>query len=51
MIRPVDAVIEFLEAEQNRGLTHVLLDEGARDGLRDLYRRAQAGVTAWLRGG
>lgn len=43
MIRPVDAVIEFLEAEQNRGLTHVLLDEEARDGLRDLYRRAQAG--------
>lgn len=43
MIRPVDAVIGFLEAEQNRGLTHVLLDEGARDGLRDLYRRAQAG--------
>ena len=44
MIRPVDAVIEFLEAEQNRGSTHVLLDEGARDGLRELYRRAQAGV-------
>ncbi len=43
MIRPVDAVIGFLEAEQNRGLTHVLLDEGARDGLRELYRRAQAG--------
>lgn len=42
MIRPVDAVIEFLEAEQSRGMTHVLLDDAARDGLRDLYRRAQA---------
>lgn len=40
--RPVDAVIEFLEAEQARGVTHVLLDEGAREGLRDLFRRAQA---------
>ncbi len=41
MIRPVDAVIEFLEAEQARGVTHVLLDDAARDGLRNLYRRAQ----------
>lgn len=41
MIRPVDAVIEFLETEQTRGVTHVLLDDGARDGLRELYRRAQ----------
>lgn len=39
--RPVDALIEFLQAEQARGVTHVLLDEGAREGLRDLYRRAQ----------
>jgi DNA polymerase len=43
--RPVDAVIEFLEAEQARGVTHVFLDDGARAGLRDLYRRAQAGGT------
>jgi len=41
VIRPVDAVIEFLEAEQARGVTHVLLDDDARDGLRHLYRRAQ----------
>lgn len=41
--RPVDAVIEFLEAEQARGVTHVFLDEGARDGLRELFRKAQAG--------
>lgn len=40
--RPVDTVIEFLEAEQARGVTHVLLDEGARDGLRDLLFRARA---------
>lgn len=45
--RPVDAVIEFLEAEQARGVTHVFLDDGARDGLRDLYRRTQsAGKTS-----
>ena len=42
MTRPVDAVIEFLEAEQARGVTHVLLDEGARDGMRDLLFRARA---------
>jgi uracil-DNA glycosylase family 4 len=47
--RPVDAVIGFLEAEQTRGVTHVLLDEGARDGLRDLHRRAQAGSKPTLR--
>jgi DNA polymerase len=41
--RPVDAVIDFLEAEQARGRTHVFLDDSARDSLRNLYRRAQAG--------
>jgi DNA polymerase len=41
--RPVDAVIDFLEAEQARGRTHVFLDDGTRDSLRNLYRRAQAG--------
>lgn len=46
MTRPVDAVIEFLEAEQARGVTHVYLDEGAREGLRDLYRRSQTGSPA-----
>lgn len=43
MTRPVDAVIEFLEAEQARGRTHVFLDDSTRDSLRSLYRRAQAG--------
>lgn len=40
--RPVDTVIEFLEAEEARGVTHILLDEGARDGLRELLFRARA---------
>lgn len=42
MTRPVDAVIEFLEAEKARGVSHVFLDEGARDVLRDLLRRAKS---------
>lgn len=46
MTRPVDAVIEFLEAEKARGVSHVFLDESARDGLRDLYRKAQNGGVA-----
>jgi DNA polymerase len=44
--RPVDAVIEFLEAEKARGVTHILLDDAAREGLRELYRRTRpAGQT------
>jgi len=43
MIRAADVVIDFLEAEQARGVTHVYLDEGARDGLRAWYRRRQSG--------
>ncbi len=39
MKRTVDAVIDFLQAEEARGVTHVLLDEGARDSLRSLLRR------------
>jgi DNA polymerase len=46
VIRPADVVIDFLQAEQTRGVTHVFLDEGARDGLRDLLRRSQAGTAA-----
>ena len=45
MIRAVDAVIEFLEAENARGVTHVLLDDEAREGLRNLYRAAVRGET------
>lgn len=44
--RPVDAVIEFLEAEKARGVSHILLDDAAREGLRELYRRTRpAGQT------
>lgn len=43
MIRPVDVLLEFLEAEQSRGVTHVHLDEGARDGLRGLFNLAKSG--------
>lgn len=41
MTRPVDAVIDFLKAEQARGNTHILLDEEARNNLRELYIRAR----------
>lgn len=43
MIRPVDVLLEFLEAEQARGVTHVHLDDGARDGLRGLFNLAKNG--------
>ena len=43
MIRPVDVLLEFLTAEQARGVTHVHLDEGARDGLRGLFNLAKTG--------
>lgn len=46
MQRPVDVVIGFLEAEQARGITHLFLDEDARDVLRDLYLRASRGGAA-----
>jgi uracil-DNA glycosylase family 4 len=39
--RPVDAVIDFLEAEKARGVSHILLDEEAREGLRALLRRTR----------
>lgn len=44
MSRPVDAVIEFLEAEKARGRSHVYLDDGARQGLRELFIRARKPV-------
>ncbi len=45
MIRPVDAILEFLSIEQTRGVTHVHLDEGARDTLRSLFVLAKKGAT------
>jgi uracil-DNA glycosylase family 4 len=44
--RPVDSLIEFLQAEQARGRSHVYLDETAREGLRELFRRARTPVAA-----
>jgi uracil-DNA glycosylase family 4 len=46
MTRPVDALIEFLQAEQARGRSHVYLEENAREGLRELFRRARTPVAA-----
>ena len=43
MIRPVDVLLEFLATEQARGVTHVHLDEGARDTLREVFALAKAG--------
>ena len=43
MIRPVDVLLEFLATEQARGVTHVHLDEGARDALREVFALAKAG--------
>lgn len=44
MNRPVDVLLEFLEAEQARGVSHVHLDDGARDGLRQLFERSRPGA-------
>jgi uracil-DNA glycosylase family 4 len=41
--RPVDLLIEFLQSEQERGVSHIHLDEKARDGLRELFERSRAG--------
>ena len=44
MTRPVDFLVEFLEAEQARGVSHLLLDDEAREALRELFNRAKAGA-------
>ena len=46
MKRPADVVLDFLHSEIERGTTHIHLDEGARDGLRELFKQAQAGKAA-----
>lgn len=43
VIRPVDVLLEFLAAEQARGVTHVHLDDGAREGLREVFALAKSG--------
>lgn len=39
--RPVDALLEFLRAEEARGVTHVHLDEDAREVLRAIHTQAR----------
>lgn len=45
MIRPVDALLEYLHAQQAQGMTHVHLDPDARGGLRTLGERLRTGKT------
>jgi uracil-DNA glycosylase family 4 len=44
--RPVDLLIEFLQSEQERGRSHIHLDEEARTGLRELFERSRVGKKA-----
>lgn len=41
MSRPVDALLDYLAAEEARGVTHVHLDDEARDVLRALYVKSR----------
>lgn len=41
MSRPIDALLEFLRAEEARGVTHVHLDDAAKELLRELHRRSR----------
>jgi uracil-DNA glycosylase family 4 len=43
VVRPVDVLLEFLRAQQARGLSHLHLDPEARTGLRALNDCARAG--------
>ncbi len=43
MIRSVDVLVDFLTAEQRRGVTHVHLDEGAREALREVFALTKSG--------
>ncbi|RYD47127.1 MAG: hypothetical protein EOP83_28530 [Verrucomicrobiaceae bacterium] len=49
MSRPVDALIDFLRSEEVRGVTHIHLDDQAKELLRELHRRARAPKTAPVR--
>lgn len=46
MSRPVDDLIDFLRAEEARGVTTVHLDDEAKALLRELHRRGKAGPKA-----
>jgi DNA polymerase len=39
--RPIDALLEFLRNEEARGVTHVHLDDEAKELLRELHRRSR----------
>lgn len=43
MIRPVDALLEFLHAQHAQGVSHVHLDPAARSGLRVLHEHLRTG--------
>lgn len=43
MSRPVDALLDFLRDEEARGVSHIHLDEEAKELLRGLHRRAKSG--------
>lgn len=43
MSRPVDALLEFLRAEEARGVSHVHLDADAREVMRALFLRSKEG--------
>lgn len=46
MIRPVDVLLEYLHAQQARGMTHLHLDPDARTGLRALTERLRTGKSS-----
>ena len=48
VIRPVDVFLEFLTAEQARGVSHVHLDDDARSGLRRLFSIAKNGINSQI---
>ena len=41
MSRPVDALLDFLKAEEARGVEHVYLEDEVKEALRELHRRAR----------
>jgi DNA polymerase len=46
VIRPVDVLLEFLAGEMARGVSHVHLDDEAREVLREVFLRTKAGAAA-----
>lgn len=44
--RPIDALLDFLRAEEARGVTHVHLDDQAKELLRELHRKSRGAKAA-----